>query len=136
MRIQLPVRAGVAAVCVAGAVASFIGYRSEQRVEESFLSVVEGKSTAETFDILESSGTLNPDTRRYTGKASFLVDLGRRAEAEETMREAARREPENASVWLNWARIRLRLRRPEAAREAYARAKELDSQLPRTPLPQ
>lgn len=136
MRAQWIVRAGIAAVCVAGVVVSFIGYRSEQRVEESFLSVVEGKSTAETFEILESSGRLNPDTRRYTGKASFLVDLGRPEEAQATMREAARREPENASVWLNWARIHLRVGRRDDARKAYARAKELDSQLPRAPLPE
>ena len=123
-----------AVVCVVGAVASFISYRSEQRVEDSVSSVLNGTSR-EAFETLESSGTLNPDVRRYTGKAWFLAYQGDRSGAEDSMRVAARKEPENAFVWLEWTRMRLWLGRRRAAVSTYARAKELDSQLPRTPLP-
>lgn len=128
-------RAGVAGLCAVGVAASLISYRGEKRLEESFLSVVQGKPTAETVELLDSSDTLNPDTRRDTGKATFFAGMGRVDEAEAIMRDAARREPENMSVWLSWARIRLSLGRRDAAREAYSRAKELDPQLPRDALP-
>lgn len=114
--------------------ASFIAYRSEERVEDSVSAVLTGRSRP-ALKRLESSGTLNPDVRRYTGKAWFLAYRGDRAGAEAQMREASRQEPENAFVWLEWTRMRLWLGRRDAAEQAYARAKALDSQLPRGPLP-
>jgi tetratricopeptide (TPR) repeat protein len=116
-------------------VASFISYRSEQLLKESVLEFTQNKLGPSTLDKLERSGRLNPHFQRYLGKAALLAAQGHASEAEETLREAARREPENVRVWLEWSRIRVQRGRLEAAREAYARAKELDSQLPRTPLP-
>jgi cytochrome c-type biogenesis protein CcmH/NrfG len=50
-------------------------------------------------------------------------------------RDATRREPQNAAGWLALARIEVGVGAPQQGRVAYARAKALDSQLPRTPLP-
>jgi len=130
MRAQAGIRALAAALCVAGAVASFIAFRSEERLEDSMLSVLNARSHG-ALETLESSGTLNPDVRRYTGRAWFLASQGDRADAEASMRQAARQEPENAFVWLEWTRMRLWLGRRTDADETYARARELDSQLPR-----
>jgi Flp pilus assembly protein TadD len=116
-------------------VASFIGYRSEQLVKDAAVKATTGRADAATLEDLGRAGRLNPDIRRYTGEAWYRIFQGRAGAAEAKMREAASRDPDNAFVWLEWTRMRLQLGRRAAAEETYARAKELDSQLPRTPLP-
>jgi hypothetical protein len=124
-----------AGVCVAGVVASLITYRSETRLEDGFLSLVVHEPRADALELLDGSAALNPDARRSLGRAILLERAGRGTEAVEELSEAARREPENASVWLTWSRIEIGQGDRDAASRLYARARELDSQLPRQPLP-
>jgi tetratricopeptide (TPR) repeat protein len=99
------------------------------------VSVVDGRPPSETLRLLDGSETLNPDFRRDTGKAGFLARMGRRDEAAAILRDATEREPENARIWLESIPVWLELGRRDEALRAYARAKDLDSQLPRTELP-
>lgn len=88
----------------------------------------------EVEDLFESSRPLNPGAARELtmGRANF--EAGRRARADELMAEAAEVEPDSVRVWFFRARLALALGRREEAARHWARARELDPQLPR-PLP-
>ena len=135
MPVRVVARLVVAGACAAGVVASLITYRSEDRLQESFRSVVEGRPAAETVELLETSRALNPDSRRETGGAGFLLRNGDPARAEEWLRRVVRSEPENAGVWLTLARFQVARGQRAAARASYERARELDPHLPRIALP-
>jgi predicted Zn-dependent protease len=135
MRIELSVRAGVALLCVAGVVASAITYRSQHRLDEAFGSVIAGKPKAATVELARSSQLLHPDTRADVAKAVFALYHHDAAHAVAYARDATRREPEDAGAWLALARIQVGVGQRAAGRVSYARAKALDSQLPRTTHP-
>ena len=108
--------------------------RSERKVEEAFQAAIDRRPVAEVEDLFEDSRPLNPGAARELTMARANFAEGRRARAEDLMREAAELEPESARVWYYRARLALALDRPSEARRHWARARELDPQLPR-PLP-
>ena len=128
-------RAGVAGVCVAGVVASAITYRSQHRLEEAFGSVIAGKPRAATVPLANGSQLLHPDTRADVAKAIFALFHHDKVHALAYASDGTRREPENAGTWLALARIQVGVGQKAQALISYARAKALDSQLPRTPYP-
>jgi predicted Zn-dependent protease len=129
------VRAGVAGLCVAGVVASAITYRSQHRLDQAFGSVVAGKPKAATVELAKGSQLLHPDTKADVAKAVFALFHHDRVHAVAYAEDATRREPENAGTWLALARIQVGVGKRADARASYARAKTLDSRLPRTPFP-
>lgn len=128
-------RAGVAGLCVAGVVASAITYRSQHRLEQAFASVIVGKPRAATAKLAKGSQLLHPDTRADFAKSIYALFHQDSAHALSYAAGATRREPENAGTWLSLARIQLGVGQRQQARASYARAKALDSQLPRTQFP-
>jgi hypothetical protein len=62
--------------------------------------------------------------------------MGRAADAERTMLNLTRREPESFVDWLWWTRMELARGQVAAARLLFARARQLDSQIPPGILPQ
>jgi cytochrome c-type biogenesis protein CcmH/NrfG len=135
MRTEPIVRAGVAGLCVAGVVASAITYRSEHRLDQAFGSAILGRPGHDTAKLANGSRLLHPDTRADIAKAVFALHNHDGIHAVAYAEDATRREPENAAAWLTLARIEAGVRHPGRARAAYARAKALDPQLPRTPAP-
>jgi cytochrome c-type biogenesis protein CcmH/NrfG len=96
---------------------------------------VAGKPRAATAQLANGSQLLHPDTRADVAKAVFALFHHDAVHAVAYARDATRREPQNAGTWLALARIQVGVREPADARASYARAKALDSQLPRTPFP-
>lgn len=135
MRIDPIVRAGVAGLCVAGVVASAITYRSDHRLDKAFGSVIEGKPRAATVELAKGSQLLHPDTRADIASAIYALFHHDKLHAVQYATNGTRREPDSAGTWLALARIQTGVGMPAQARISYARAKALDSQLPRTPLP-
>ena len=105
--------------------------RSERKVEEAFQAAIDRRPVAEVEDLFEDSRPLNPGAARELTMARANFAEGRRARAEELMREAAELEPESARVWYYRARLELALGRPSEAQRHWTRARELDPQLPR-----
>jgi hypothetical protein len=135
VRIDPIVRAGVVGLCIAGVVASAITYRSQQRIVRAFASALEQKPRADTISLANSSQTLHPDTRADFAKAIYALLHHDAFHAVSYARNATRREPQSAVAWITLARIEAGVSQRQQGRIAYARAKALDSQLPRTPLP-
>jgi predicted Zn-dependent protease len=135
VRIDPILRAGVAGLCVAGVVASAITYRSDHRLDKAFGSVIEGKPRAATVELAKGSQLLHPDTRADIASAIYALFHHDKLHAVQYATNGTRREPDSAGTWLALARIQTGVGMPAQARISYARAKALDSQLPRTPLP-
>jgi Flp pilus assembly protein TadD len=120
---------------VAGVVASAITYRSQHRLVQAFGSAVAGKPLATTQKLAKGSQLLHPDTRADVARAIFALFHDDKGGALTYARKSTQREPENAGNWLGLARIQAGVGQRTQARASYARAKALDSQLPRTPFP-
>jgi predicted Zn-dependent protease len=116
-------------------VASAITYRSEHRLFGIYGRAVIGQPEAKTIGIANGSQTLHPDSRADIAKAVYALFHHDEVHALAYAEQGTRREPENAATWLALARIQLGVGQRAQARVSYARAKALDSQLPRTPLP-
>ena len=130
------VRAGIVALCAAGLVAGVVTYRSEKALDDARAAYLSGRPRAEVVDRYEDSRPLNPDVEREIGRATALFELGRRRLALEAMHEAARREPENARVWVATANLMVALGRRREAERSWDRARELNPRLPaRIPAP-
>ena len=136
MAATLSLRALIVLVCAAGVVGSLIVYRSDERIRNGFNEMTIGGSSDSTLRKLEDADSwLNPDSRRELGIAGVLVRRGRGAEAEAVLREALRREPENALLWVGLARVLVTTGRRAAAERSYDRARSLNTQIPRQGLP-
>ena len=105
--------------------------RSERKVEEAFQAAIDRRPAAEVEDLFESSRPLNPGAARELTMARANFAEGRRARAEELMRRAAELEPGSVRVWYFRTRLDLALGKRADARRDWARARELDPQLPR-----
>jgi hypothetical protein len=116
-------------------VASAITYRSQHRIVEAFGNALEHHPRADTISLANGSQTLHPDTRADFAKSIYALFHHDATGAVVYARDATRREPQNAAAWVALARIQGGVGARNAARADYARAKALDSQLPRTALP-
>jgi Flp pilus assembly protein TadD len=132
------VRVLIVLLCVAGAVAALVAYRSERRLVEirklGLVTVEKRVSEAErdqarrdAIDLLPSARLLNPDSEVDIQEAVYLEPNERRKAA--ILRELTDREPENIYVW--FVRIRKEEREGDyaAARQLYERARTLDPRL-------
>ena len=97
--------------------------------------MIQGKPLAATVKLAKGSQLLHPDTRADIAAAIFALFHHDKLHALEYATNGTRREPENAGTWLALARIQVGVGQRAAGRVSYARAKSLDSQLPRTPYP-
>ena len=88
-----------------------------------------------TVQLANGSQLLHPDTRADVAKAIFALFHHDKVHALAYASDGTRREPENAGTWLALARIQVGVGQKAQALISYARAKALDSQLPRTPYP-
>ena len=120
-------RGATALACAVGVVSSAIAYRSEGKLEEALVLSSQGR-TEEALDAVTDARLLNPDTRADIGEARLRAVLGQ--PTDDIMRRLAREEPENVAVWLTWKDLQVEAGEFDAARRSYARALELDSQLP------
>jgi predicted Zn-dependent protease len=138
---QRALRAIGVAICVVGAGASLLAYRSERRFDQLQRSTFTAIGTDPRQDpraesarqralgLISSARLLNPDSRIDVQQALFL-ELETPA-AEAVLRKATRREPENVYLWISWAKRRESAGDLAGARRAYARAVVLDPRLPR-----
>jgi uncharacterized protein HemY len=111
-------------------VAGVVTFRSEKRVEDAFSGAIAGRPLPEVERKFEDSRPLNPGAARELALARLHAEHGDLGRAEELFGEAEELEPENIRVWHFGARLALaRDDRPEAERR-WARARELDPQLP------
>ena len=120
----------MALLSAAGVVAGVVTVRSERRVEDAFQAAVERRPVGEVEDLFEKSRPLNPGAARELTMARANFAAGRTERADELMREAAEFEPESVRVWYFRTRLALALGRQADARRHWARARELDPQLP------
>ena len=124
------VRAGVAALCAAGVVAGVVTYRSEKRTEDAFSATL-GRQPLDRIDrLFEQSKPLNPGAAREVALARLSYLRGDPQRAEELLAEATDLEPHNIRVWHLGTRIALGRRDRATAERRWARARELDPQLP------
>jgi hypothetical protein len=130
---HLAIRAALVLVFAAGFVAALVTHRSERRVDEGFESILADDPRERSLEIFDESRPLNPLAERDVAVAYLQLEEGRRAEV--VLEDATRREPDNPLVWVALAQVHRCHGDREASIRAYARARELDSQLPRTPLP-
>jgi cytochrome c-type biogenesis protein CcmH/NrfG len=134
MTIRLPLRAALAAVCVAGAALCTIAYVSETRFQHALdTSLQSGDYQRALRDVRASDSPLNPSAHREGAVALALLVLGRPAAAEREAAGVTRREPGNVDTWVLLARIRASRNRLPGARAAWARARRLDPRLPAAP---
>jgi predicted Zn-dependent protease len=134
--LQIAVRAALAALCLAGTVVALQVHRSNSRIAEGFNAVLVNKVDAGTVAELEDADSpLNPDALRESTLALALVKTGRAADGERVARGNVAAEPENVNAWVVLARIQRTRGRTAAARRSYARAKSLNSQIPRLDVP-
>jgi Tfp pilus assembly protein PilF len=124
------VRAGVAALCAAGVVAGVVTFRNEQKVEDAFSAAIENRPLPEIERRFEDSRTLNPGAARELAMARLNHQHGNPQRAEELLAEAEDLEPENIRVWHLGARLALARGDRREAERRWARARELDPQLP------
>jgi predicted Zn-dependent protease len=120
----------VAALCAAGVVAGVVTYRSEERTEEAFSATFDRKSLDEIDRLFDQSEPLNPGAAREVALARMSYLRGEPERAEEFLRQAADLEPHNIRVWHLGTRIALGRRDRATAERRWARARELDPQLP------
>jgi Flp pilus assembly protein TadD len=125
------VRAALAAVAVAGAIAFGLTYRSHVRFQNAFDTLYQTADWGPTLRALRASDSaLNPTAAREGAIAIALLGSGRPAEAERVVAVAARREPGNAQAWVALAQVQVSRGRAPAARVSWARARRLDPHLP------
>lgn len=118
------VRAALVLLCAAGIVASLIAYRSQERMDDGFKRVVEGKLDARTAELLEGARALNPDVRVEVGLAAIARKDGR--DWRPHLDRALEREPESAALHAQRAEYLAGDGEHAEARRAYIRAGELD----------
>lgn len=130
-RLSILVRAALVVACIAGAVGSFIAYRSQRETGLALVEMLRGGGDESTLKQLEDADTrLYPDSVRDSTKAVVLARLGRAAEGERLLFDAVEREPENQILWITLARVQATLGKGSAARASQARAVALNSQTP------
>jgi cytochrome c-type biogenesis protein CcmH/NrfG len=133
--IRTLVRAALAAVCVAGAVACAVSYVSVERFARALDTFLHTGDNARVLrEVRASDSPLDPTAYREANISVALMALGRRAEAERVATSLSRREPQNAQTWLTLARIQVTRGRTRAATASWARARRLDPHL-RSELP-
>ena len=130
-------RAGLAGVCVAAAVASIITYASYEGLKDAFTTVGRTNNFARALrEFRASNSVLDPNSYRDGGIAVALLHSGHPVQAERTMADAARREPDNYQAWYVLTRIQVARGRLAAARASYAQVRRLDPHaLPQLPPP-
>lgn len=120
-------RAALAAVGVAGAIAFGITYRSQHRFDRVFNTLYQTADWGPTLRAARASDSaLNPSAARDGAIAFALLGAGRPAEAERVAAASTRREPANAQTWDQLARIQVSRGRLRAARASWARARRLN----------
>ena len=124
------IRAGVAALCAAGVVAGVVTFRSEKKVEEAFSDAIQDRPLTEIERSFEDSRPLNPGAARELAMARANFEHGNPRRAEELLAEAEELEPENVRVWHFGARLALARNDRREAERRWARAREIDPQLP------
>jgi Flp pilus assembly protein TadD len=130
------VRAALVVACIAGAVGSFIAYRSQRETGLALVTMLRGGGDESTLRQLEDADTpLYPDSVRDSTKAIVLARLGRGAEGERLLFDAIEREPENQILWITLARVQATLGKRDEARASQARAVALNSQTPAGDVP-
>lgn len=120
----------MAALCAAGVVAGVVTYRSEQRTEDAFSATLGRQPLDEIDRLFEQSKPLNPGAAREVALARLSYLRGEPDRAEELLQEAADLEPHNIRVWHLGTRIALARKDRATAERRWARARELDPQLP------
>jgi Flp pilus assembly protein TadD len=110
--------------------AGVVTYRSESAGKDARAAYLSGKPRQVVVDRYEDSRPLNPDAEADIGQATALFALGRRERAAEVLRDAVRREPENARVWVAMSNLMRGLGRRAESRRSWDRARELNPRLP------
>jgi len=111
-------------------VAGVVTYRSEQRTEDAFSATLGRQSLDQIDRLFDQSKPLNPGAAREVALARLSYLRGDPDRAEELLDEAADLEPDNIRVWHLGTRIALGRGDRPAAQRRWARARELDPQLP------
>jgi Flp pilus assembly protein TadD len=128
------VRLGLAALCAAGVAAGVVTYRSEKAAEDARTAYLSSRPSQGLVDRFEDARPLNPDVETDVGEATALLALRRPRRAEDVIRRAAAREPDNARIWAYWATLALSLGKRGEAQQHWNRARELNPRLP-VPIP-
>jgi tetratricopeptide (TPR) repeat protein len=124
------VRAGVAALSVAGVVAGVVTFRSEEKVEDAFSAAIERRPPAEVDRLFDDSRPLNPGAARELAMARIHYEAGDVRRTEELLDDAERLEPDGVRLWFFRARLARAQGRDAEARRHWARARALDPLLP------
>jgi predicted Zn-dependent protease len=127
---RLALRATLAAVCLAGAVACLVAYVSNVRFTDALeTSLHTGDYARALREVRRSDSALNPTAYRDVAISLALIEVGRPLEAERLARRLTRREPDNPQTWISLARVQLTRGEAAAARASWARARRLDPHL-------
>lgn len=109
---------------MAVAAVSLIARDSRLEKERVFADYAEDRDRDEAVRRLQAAKRLNPDFSIDVAQARVTGDA-------RVIAEAVKREPENAELWLLLAQLQQRAGDDDAARDSYARARELAPRLPR-----
>jgi predicted Zn-dependent protease len=132
MATQLPVRAALAAVCVAGVIACAVTYVADVRLHDALAEFGRTRNFNRALrELRASQSALNPQVGRDVGIAYAQLATGHPAQAERAIAAATRREPGNTRAWIELTRIQLARGRLTAARASWARARQLDPHVQR-----
>jgi hypothetical protein len=134
------IRVVLVLLCVAGAVAALVAYRSERRLTEirqlGLVTVEQSDSPTERerarrrgLDLLPSARLLNPDSEVDVQRALYLEPQ----RGTELLEKLTDREPDNIYLWFIRVRKEEREGNVAAARRSYAHARALDPRLPPAP---
>ena len=120
------VRALVVLLCVAGFSAAFISRQSRLIQADVFVQFVKDQNKQRALDRLDDATRLNPESSIEIARARLVPPQ----QGVKLLQKAVNREPENAVLWVRLAQHQRNAGDGAAAQRSYARARELDSQLP------
>jgi predicted Zn-dependent protease len=124
---RLLIRGAVVLLCAAGIVTSVIARDSRVLQSNVFFAFVKDHDSARALHRLDDAKRLNPDSSIAIAQSRFAQGKGDL----QILQRAVDREPESAILWVRLAQHQANHGDKLAAQQSYARARQLDHQLPK-----
>jgi predicted Zn-dependent protease len=123
---SIPVRVLIVLFCLGVFTASFISRQSRLIQADVFVQFVKDQDKQRALVRLDDAKRLNPESSIEIARARLVTP----EKGVEYLQKAVDREPENAVLWVRLAQQQRNAGDDASAQRSYARARELDSQLP------
>jgi predicted Zn-dependent protease len=120
------VRSLIVLACLAALTAAYISRESRLIQADVFVQFVKDQNKEKALERLDDAKRLNPESSIEIARARLVTPQ----QGVKFLEDAVAREPENAVLWVRLAQHQRNAGMDADAQRSYARARELDSQLP------